>query len=705
MNAVALLPEIAYPVPNLNDNSQHISFVRRAADGWARGENLIDLWVPQFELGVPQFLDYQHLPHVAVVLLGRLTGNAIDLRTLFDVVRYAVLISFPLVVFWSMRTMGFTSVASAIGAAASSLLSSVPGYGLEYGSYIWRGFGVFTQLFAMPLAFVAFAMLHRVANRGTGVVAAAFACTALALSHLLYAYILVITAVVLLLFGATRADVVGRVRRFAIVGVITAAATSYMWLPFFMYSAYVNVTPYLDPQKYDSYGAGTILGWLVSGDLFDRGRLPVLSLLLATGAVCAVLTRARLPLLALALFGVWLVLYFGRPTLGPLIDLLPLSKGLFLHRFVGGVDIFAILLMGIGGAWLWDLVRASSSRVRLVAVGGASLLLLAPALGERWSYYVQNAEWMRQTQRAIESDADARNVLAALGREPGGRVYAGLREDWGASLDFGVPFKSVRFYNLLAHHGLDAVTPPNQSLSLNADLLWEFNDQDVAHYRLFNVAYVIAPPTVKFPAELRAVVTTPRYVLYAAPGRGYAEYAAIARREAAADARELLTRELAWLRGGGAARWSFTRFDYRASRPGDGAPASGCATGGIAYERRQPARFDVVARCDTASAMVLKVTFHPNWRVTVDGAETATFMASPSYLAFALPAGEHFVVAEYRSTPIKAPLLVLGGLVLAAAAVTSRRDWLARSPDRVRRLAGLIRPLQPQWRLRRGRRD
>ena len=87
MNAISLLPEITYPVPNLNDNTQHIAFVRRAADGWARGENLIDLWVPQFELGVPQFLDYQHLPHFAVVLLGRLTGKAIDLRTLFYVVR------------------------------------------------------------------------------------------------------------------------------------------------------------------------------------------------------------------------------------------------------------------------------------------------------------------------------------------------------------------------------------------------------------------------------------------------------------------------------------------------------------------------------------------------------------------------------------------------------------------------------------------
>jgi len=689
MNAVALVPEVAIPVPNVNDGAQHIAFVRRAADAWSRGENLIDHWVPQFELGVPQFLDYQHLPHVAVVVLGRLTGDAVDPRTLFDIVRYALLLSFPLTVFASMRTMGFTSTASAIGAAASSLLSADHRYGFEYDSYVWRGFGVFTQLFAMHLSFIALATLHRVANKGSGVVPAAFACTALALSHLLYAYMLVITAMVLLLFGASRATLAPRLGRFAVAGAITAVATSYMSVPFFMHSAYVNVTPYLDPQKYDSYGAGPILSWLVTGDLLDHGRLPMLTLLLAMGLIGAIVTRTRLALLALGLFALWLVLYFGRPTLGPLVDLLPLSDGLFLHRLVGGVDIFAILLMGVGGAWLWDIARASSSRARLVAVGAASLLLFAPALAERWSYYAQNAVWMRDTQAALDADSDARTVLAALGRQPHGRVYAGLRSNWGDRVDFGIRFKSVRFYHLLGHNGLDAVAPPNQSLSLNADLLWEFNDQDLSHYRLFNVDYVIGPATMTFPPELRVLTATSTYVLYAAPGRGYAEYAAIARSEPTSSQADLFTRELAWLRSGDAARWAFIRFEYpRGGKTDVPVPISDCRGGQIAYERVQPARFEVVARCDSASAMVMKVTYHPNWRVTVDGTEVPTFMASPSYVAFALPAGEHFIVAEYRSTPIKAPLLALGGLVLTASVMT-----------------GLRRPLRARWSEYRIRRD
>jgi len=331
-------------------------------------------------------------------------------------------------------------------------------------------------------------------------------------------------------------------------------------------------------------------------------------------------------------------------------------------------------------------------------------LLLVPALGERWSYYAQNADWMRQTQAALDADADARTILAELARQPRGRVYAGLRSNWGQTLDFGIPFNSVRFYNLFAHYELDAVAPPNQSLSFNADLLWEFNDQDLSHYRLFNVDYVIAPRGVRFPSDLRVLASTSKYVLYAAPGHGYAEYAAITRSEPASTKAELFAKELAWLRSGEPARWTFARYDYPNTAPVDAlVPIPDCASGRIAYERVQSARFEVLARCDTASAMVFKVTYHPNWRVTVDGTAVPTFMASPSYLAFALPAGEHFVVAEYRSTPLKAPLLALGAVVLAgtlAAGIGRRR--LETSPARVR---SLWRTLQAQWSQKRPRRD
>ena len=703
-NAIALLPEVAYPLPNVNDDAEHVLFVQQASDAWANGQDPLDFWVPQLELGFPQFLYYQNLPHLVVVGLGKVTFGLVSLRTLFDLVRYLLLVGFPLTVYWSMRRLGFSAVAAAIGASAGSLLSGAHRYGFEYDSYVWRGLGVYTQIFGMHLSFIALAALHRVATKGSGVIVAALACAALALSHLIYAYMTAITAVVLLLFGLTRANVSGRVLRFGAVGLVAGVIGAYMWVPFFAQAGYLDASPYLDRAKYDSFGAPTILGWLVSGDLLDHGRLPVLTALLAAGIVAAVVKRTRLLILTLVLFALWLVLYFGRPTLGPLADLLPLHDGLLFHRFIGGVDLFAILLIGAGGAYLWELARAELTMPRLVAVGAATAILFLPVFAERWSYYAENTTWMRATQAALDADTDAKTVLDALAAQPPGRAYAGLRSNWGRTLNFGIPFDSVLLYNMLAFDRVDAVAPPYRGASVNSDLLFEFNDRDAAEYRLFDVEYVIAPPSVALAPGLMPIVSTPRYVLYRAPGGGYAEYAAVASSETASSQLDLFERARAWLRGDGPTSWQFARYIYRQAAPVDvPVPIADCPRPGISYARAQSNRFDVLASCTEDSAMVLKVTYHPNWHVTVDGREVPTFMVSPSYVGFALPAGQHFITAEYRSAPLKDPLFFLG-LVVTIGAIGFRfrlrlrdpRGWRIRLPSyrepilRLRRFRDLV---------------
>ncbi len=54
-------------------------------------------------------------------------------------------------------------------------------------------------------------------------------------------------------------------------------------------------------------------------------------------------------------------------------------------------------------------------------------------------------------------------------------------------------------------------------------------------------------------------------------------------------------------------------------------------------------------------------------------------MLSPSFVGFELPAGQHFITAEYRSTPAKAPLAVFGALVGAAALASGAWPWLRRA--------------------------
>jgi hypothetical protein len=672
-NAIELLPELT-PIPNVNDDAAHLLFVERANDAITQGADPVDFWVPDLELGFPQFVYYQHLPHLVVVAIDRILLQRMDIVTVFNAVRYVLLVGLPLTVFWSMRRMGFTAVAAAIGAAASSLLSSGGRLGFDYDSYVWRGFGVFTQLFAMHLSFVTLALLHNVMDRGRGYLASIMALSALVLSQLLYAYMMVISAIVVALCASWRSLPL-RFARLGAVGVAAGLIAGYMIVPAALSGYWLNVSPYLETYKYDSFGAGPILQWLVTGQLLDGDRLPVFTVLLGVGIVAALITRSRPALIALALFIVWLVLYFGRPTLGGVVDLFPLHNALFFHRFIGGVHLAAIMLIGAGGAWLWALVGPWRGVLRTAAVAAGLAFVLVIAMREHADYYALNALWIQETKAAIDRDTDAKAILDTLAALPPGRVYAGQRTDWGEQLDFGLAIRSVRMHDLLTFREIPEWAQPYQGPSLNSDLVFDFDPTNPAHYAAFGVTYVIAPTTRQLPSFLVTLRRTPLYTLYSAPASAAARYATVADTVRVPSQAGLLPVMRGWLLGALPAAGKVLRIDFPAAPAGaTGTGMPGCDSGGtIGSERIEQGRVTVVASCPTAATLVLSITYHPNWQVTSDGTPLTTFMVSPSVIGVSLPPGTHTVVAEYRSTPMKTPLLITGGLVLGAIVVLRRR--------------------------------
>jgi hypothetical protein len=360
-----------------------------------------------------------------------------------------------------------------------------------------------------------------------------------------------------------------------------------------------------------------------------------------------------------------------------------LHDGLLFHRFIGGVDLVGILLVGSGGAFVWELlarvsVRSFFARAPQWRVGAAVVLiavLFGPAAIERWGYYAAQTGWLRQTSAAIEADADLRAILGMLRRLPPGRVYAGLASNWGRALDFGLEFNSVHLYELLTAEHFATVSPPFGGLSLNADLQFDFNDQRESQYDLYNVRYVIAPPSVALPSFLARRAVTARYVLYEAPPAGYAEFVGLSATESVHTQATLFRKMRAFVNGPDPAARTYTRFDFPSAADGVvTGPVPRCDTEGkIENERIDPSRIAFGSSCATPSPVVLKITYHPGWRVAVDGSPVPTYMASPSFLAFTLPAGHHEVVAEYRSAPVKAPLVALGALTLAGFALLQWR--------------------------------
>jgi uncharacterized membrane protein len=117
LNAIALFPEVTNSTPSDNDQIFHYLFIERANQALAAGDNPVDHWLPEVEAGFPQFLFYQNLPHLTVVALHHLLFEQVSLLTLLNLVRYLLMVLFPLTVYWSMRRMEFSTIAAAVGAA------------------------------------------------------------------------------------------------------------------------------------------------------------------------------------------------------------------------------------------------------------------------------------------------------------------------------------------------------------------------------------------------------------------------------------------------------------------------------------------------------------------------------------------------------------------------------------------------------------
>jgi hypothetical protein len=675
--AIGLLSEVTIPVPSVNDDSFHYLFIQRASDALTNGESIFDFWLPQIETGVAQFFYYQHLPALVVVGLQRLSFGTLDLLTTFNLVRYGLLVGFPITVFVSMRTMRFSIAAAAVAAAAATLLSGDFRFGFEYDSYIWMGWGMFTQLCAMHLSFLAIAAMYRAIHDGKRLWLAALLFGMLVLTHLIYAYMTAMAIALVAVWGLRRANLGARVVRLAIVAAFAAAISEYMWLPFLTQSAFLNATPYLQSYKYDSYGAGPILSWLFTGDLLDHGRLPVLTALLAVGAIAAILSRSRVALLGLGLFVMWLVVYFGRPTLGAVTNLFPMHDGLLFHRFIGGVCLAAILIIGVGGAAIWQIFKPHLSTLRAGSAVVVLLLVLAPAVSERMTLYSDNARFQERSVDALQSDTDASAIVATLKTLPPGRVYAGLPGDYGDRMSLG----DLHFYNLLPFYGIESLAPPIQSMSLNSDYIWDFDGRNQGDFDLFNVRYMVAPTGMAVADFLTPIQRTSRYTLYEAPTTGYAEYVAITSRRAVPTQAALFSLNRAWERTHTLpGERLFMRYDYPATVAGfDTASTAACPGGGKTdYERFRPGIINLAVECPADSTLVIKTTYHPDWQVYVDGVLVPDFMVSPSYIGISMPAGKHTVDAVYRASPIKEPLLVIGAVaILFLLAVRARLDRFA----------------------------
>jgi hypothetical protein len=670
---IVLWPERA-DVWYLNDASVHRSMTQWAADRIREGHLPFDGWYPYLSLGASRFHHYQSLPHILTGTMSLVTGAAT-----FRWSVYLLLACWPVAVYAGARLLGLAPWPAAAAAAISPLLSSAPGLGYEWGSYVWRGSGAVAQLWGMWALPFAWGLGWQAIGKGRRIWLAAFVVGLTICLHLLTGYLAVLSLAVFVLVGPR--EILPRIGRAALVVAGALAVSAWMLVPLLTDARWtVNDEFSRGTFYYDSFGARRILAWFVKGDLFDNGRLPVLSVLVAIGIVVAFVEsrRRQPPRVVLGLGLLSLLLFFGRPTLGPALDVLPGGSELFLRRFISGVHLAGIYLAGlaavaVGHAAVQAVRRLTSARAAvLVPASIVALIIVVPAGIERAAYERQGGIWIEQQVRAQATDGVGFAALVERTRTLGpGRIFSSLRGPAVAPYRIG----QVPTFAALLDLQADAVGFTRPTWSLMSPSEYRFRSDDPADRDLFGIRYVIWPADRPLPGAEK-VAQVGRHVLWQLP----VSYVDVVDTVApiSADRNDIGSQMGSFLTsglyeqgyvptvafGGRAAAAPTVGPDDLPGPPGEVTASSAHPEDGI---------FDATVHMDSPGVALFKVSFDPRFVATVDGEEVTTQMLAPALVGVPVEAGDHDVALRYHGYPWYLPLFAAGAVAIALLGLRERR--------------------------------
>jgi hypothetical protein len=678
-------------VPYLNDSSLHEQMVRFATAQLRAGHLPLTSWFPYLGEGSPQFLHYQSLPAIVTGAAGLLVGP----DTAFRWSLYLLWSLWPISVYVSARLFGAARAAAAASAAMAPFLVSVTGVGYEQHAYVWTGFGVWTQLWASWTLPLAWGLSWRAIRDGRGHFKAVLLTALTVALHFETGYLALSVLLVFPLVAGR--PLLARLRRATILLSGSLLAAAWVIVPLIEQRAWAAVNePLQGTGLVDGYGARQVLDWLISGQLLDHGRLPVVTVLAAVGFGLAWLAwssdaDARALLVALA---VCLVLAFGRATFGSLVDVIPGSADVFFRRFMMGAQLAALLLAGRGAAWLaTGAMRQLTARVSRwpsglsagVVLAGA-VVVLAPAWLQLGAYdHHDSAAITAQQQVDSTQGTQLDRLIAVIKRDGAGRTYAGMPTNWGQDFTVG----AVPVFKYLESRDIDEVGYTLRTASLMTDPENHFDQRDPSDYRLFGIRYLILPTGGKPPVRARVTTHSSFYSLWTIDGAGgYIQTGRIVG-QISANRTNIGTRSIPLLGSGLAAHGAYLSVRYGSDAGGDGrlpTVRSQPSTGSV---RAQSADLDhgeasATIRMHRPGVAVLSTSYDPGWTATVNGRRQPTRMVAPALVAVDVPAGTDHVVFHYHGYNDYPWLLALSGLTLAMIAVAPVGRRRARRRGRAR---------------------
>ena len=281
-------------------------------------------------------------------------------------------------------------------------------------------------------------------------------------------------------------------------------------------------------------------------------------------------------------------------------------------------------------------------------------------------------------QRAAErtDGRDFDNLAREAERLGGGRIYAGLLTNWGATYRIGYVPAVIELLDIDA----DAVGFTGRVPALTEPAEARFDDSNPSSYELFGVRWVISPDAQAPPPGGTLVDTAGRHRLYQMPGSGLLQVvdttAAIA-----TDRRGIDAAIGAFLRSSMAADAEYPVLDLSGAPTARPTARPGTPTGtspghvDVTYDLGQDGVVGGEVTATRPAAVVLKMSYHPRWTATVDGRPAPTVPVAPGYVAVDVPAGQHVVELRYHAISGWETLtwFTLGAAVLGALHLVERR--------------------------------
>lgn len=700
---------------------------------------LSDHWVPNWNEGYNLPFYYSHIPQIVIVGSWRAIHALLPSYGLFayyHLIIYLLLCLFPVSMFLALLIAGFSPLTAGFGALLASQISTDGLYGLDPPSFLWRGYGLSSQLFAMvwfPLA-IAYAYRYfrekedNIKNLVLGVLFL-IATTAGHLGIGIMAFLSLIPLAVAAPLMAvlhqnynrdTRELVKINILKLVLLSGISIFFLSYWIVPALLADKFHNFSFWDPVWKFNSYGAKETLTRFGNGDLFDFGRLPLYTGLVVIGLFAVAVSGSNLSGFAL-LFVFWLLLYFGRTTWGNLINLIPSMKEFHLSRFIVGVHAAGLFLAPIGLTWLWVQLTTLGVRFirakRQIITGTAFIVLIViivPAIyGQTANYNQLNETLIKRANDNYAKQSPDANLLVTtlqnLETTSPGRIFAGRGGSWGH--DFRIAETNMVMY--LSNFGLPTVLWLPETWSPNGDTEQYFRENYQQDYDLYNIRYVATPATLakeNVQPFWHLIEETPSWKLYEVPTSGYFT-AGVRPAVASTDKYSFDNVERLWIQSDDPKNGLYPEltFDTKQYPTNTGLPnfkmldevTYQVPDGSTHNVFTEPPRYlrsmtydlptilsqtsdsdmvftakaTVPSNC-TECLVILKETYHPDWRVTVDGNSVTSIITFPFFIGIPVTAGTHIITAAYAPPLLK--VILIGIEIFVGIAIIPLSIWVVR---------------------------